>query len=74
MANFVTEQVDSKAEVVIDQGRRWLHNSVHSNRHAKIQGIDHGRVKVNRRKSKGRLPLFQTDEAARSASEPLYSR
>jgi len=45
MANFVPEQVDSKSEVVIEKGRRWLfHHLGSSHRHREDTGHRPGRV------------------------------
>ena len=63
IANFVPEQVDSKSEVVIDKdGDGFSITSVHLTVTAQDTGHRPGRVPVNRRKSKGRLPCLQTDE------------
>ena len=57
MENFVPEQMESKSEVVIDKdGDGFLHHLGPSHRHREDTGHRPGRVPVNRRKSKGRLP------------------
>ena len=59
MANFVPEQVDSKSEVVIDTDSDGFSiTSVHLAVTPQDTGHRPGRVPVNRRRSKGRLPCL----------------